>query len=61
MDDTSPAARAEQAKWDAYYAGNAAPEETPAMAAFHAELVAALRPLLPAGASVLEAGCGAGF
>jgi SAM-dependent methyltransferase len=31
------------------------------MAAFHAELVVALRPLLPAGASVLEAGCGAGF
>lgn len=51
----------EQDKWDAYYAGLGEAEETPAVRAFGDEFAAVMDELLPAGAGVLEAGCGAGF
>ena len=54
-------AAAEQDKWDAYYAGLGDAVETPALQAFHEEFTDAVGELLPGGATVLEAGCGAGF
>ena len=54
-------AAAEKDKWDAYYAGLDDVRETPALEAFHEEFTARLADLLPPGASVLEAGCGAGM
>lgn len=65
MSDTPPAATdvsaREQAKWDAFYAGQADVEETPAVRAFGTEFAGVLRELLPDGRAVLEAGSGAGF
>src|SRR5438552_2158446 len=51
----------EQDKWNAYYAGLGEAEETPAVRAFGDEFTAVTGELLPAGSTVLEAGCGAGF
>lgn len=50
----------ERAKWDAYYSNLPDYEIDGPTADFNEELVAAVRALLPAGASVLEAGCGGG-
>lgn len=59
--DASDVAARERVKWDAYYAGLGEATETPALRAFGVEFAGVLGELLPAGGSVLEAGCGAGF
>lgn len=52
---------AERAKWNDYYASIDQASETPAVAAFNAELCGLIGGLLPAGGRILEAGCGAGL
>jgi predicted dehydrogenase/glycosyltransferase involved in cell wall biosynthesis/2-polyprenyl-3-methyl-5-hydroxy-6-metoxy-1,4-benzoquinol methylase len=53
--------QAEQLKWDRYYASLPLLEEDEAISRFNVEFAKVVEELLPAGSSILEAGCGAGW
>ncbi|RDV81843.1 glycosyltransferase [Ammonifex thiophilus] len=59
--DTNLKVQAEQIKWDRYYASLPLLEEDEAIKRFNAEFTKVVEKLLPAGSSILEAGCGAGW
>jgi len=52
---------AEQQKWDAYYADLPSQPSDPALQAFYGRFAESVSCLLPAGGTVLEAGCGSGL